>query len=165
MWILIGIQNPSIMERHALNWNIWKGMKSLGSCQKKWYSYKGKAGSLVLVSILTKCLPDAKLQSAYPHIAIVDPATGNQAKPWPDHVPKARGFLRDIHGLLNSRVQDQLRMKDNQIWIISSVKPLLSINQRSKLLLSVPTLSVCFSKFCADLVWLMTKELCLLASI
>lgn len=43
MWILIGIQDPSIMERHALNWNIWKGMKSLSELPEKIVYLQGQS--------------------------------------------------------------------------------------------------------------------------
>lgn len=140
----------------------------------QWQSRESVAGEYI-----DNYFPDAELQNAYPHIAIVDPETGNQLKLWSGYVPKPRDFLSDLHAFLNSRVQHQFRMKANHSF--QELIPMKAVEEDDldyqlckTLQIYKPTIKATpirsdivgvLFKSCADLFWLMTKELCLLDSI
>ena len=178
-WILIDIQDPNTIKRHALNRDIWNDTEILGVLREKFIYLQWQSRESGASEYIDNYFHDAELQSTYPHIAIVDPETGNQLKLWSGYVPKPRDFLSDLHAFLNSSVQDQFGLKANPsfqelIPMKAAEEDDLDYQLCKPLKIYQPTikatpirsdiLGVLF-KSCADFFWLVTKELCLLDSI
>ena len=96
-WILVNVQDPSIFDCQQLNRDIWKhdGIKELvkESFIFIQYSKDDPRGS----QYVQYYFPLRDSGAAYPHIAIVDPRTGEQVKVWSGPpVPNAGDFLMQL---------------------------------------------------------------------
>ncbi|TVY53368.1 UBX domain-containing protein 2 [Lachnellula cervina] len=96
-WILVNVQDPSIFDCQQLNRDIWKhdGIKELVKENFIFmqYSKDDPRGSQYIQYYFLSKDSDA----AYPHIAIVDPRTGEQMKVWSGPpVPNAGEFLMQL---------------------------------------------------------------------
>ena len=96
-WILVNIQDPSIFDCQSLNRDIWKdaGIKEVVKENFIFmqYSKDDPRGS----QYIQYYFPLRDSDAAYPHIAIVDPRTGEQVKIWSGPpVPKAGEFLMQL---------------------------------------------------------------------
>lgn len=174
---LIDMREPNTIKRHALNLDIWNDTEILGVLREIFIYFQWQSRESGASEYIDNYFPDAELQSAYPHIAIVDPETCNQLKLWSDYVPNPRDFLCDFHAFLNSRVQHQFKMKANHSF--QKLIPMKAVEkndldyQLCKTQIYKPTIKATpirsgivgvLFKICADLFWLMTNELCLLGS-
>ncbi len=101
-WILVNIQDPSIFDCQVLNRDIWKNPGIMETVRENFifmqYSKDDPKGNqYVQYYFQNKDSPDA-----YPHIAIVDPRTGEQVKVWSGPPsPKAMDFLMQLHEFLD----------------------------------------------------------------
>lgn len=101
-WILVNIQDPSIFDCQVLNRDIWKNAGIMDTVKENFifmqYSKDDPKGNqYVQYYFQNKDNPDA-----YPHIAIVDPRTGEQVKVWSGPpAPKAMDFLMQLHEFLD----------------------------------------------------------------
>lgn len=101
-WILVNIQDPSIFDCQILNRDIWKNTGIMETVRENFifmqYSKDDPKGNqYVQYYFQNKDSPDA-----YPHIAIVDPRTGEQVKVWSGPpAPKAMDFLMQLHEFLD----------------------------------------------------------------
>ena len=101
-WILVNIQDPSIFDCQVLNRDIWKNPGIMETVKENFifmqYSKDDPKGNLYIQYYFqNKDSPDA-----YPHIAIVDPRTGEQVKVWSGQpAPKAMDFLMQLHEFLD----------------------------------------------------------------
>lgn len=101
-WILVNVQNPSIFDCQALNRDIWKhdGVKETVKENFIFMQYDKddpRASQYVQYYFQAK-----DSDAAYPHIAIVDPRTGEQVKVWSGPPgPKAIDFLMQLHEFLD----------------------------------------------------------------
>jgi len=96
-WILVNVQDPSIFDCQQLNRDIWKheGIKELVKENFIFiqYSKDDPRGN----QYVQYYFPTKDSQAAYPHIAIVDPRTGEQVKVWSGPpVPQAGDFLMQL---------------------------------------------------------------------
>ncbi|TVY30415.1 UBX domain-containing protein [Lachnellula hyalina] len=96
-WILVNVQDPSIFDCQQLNRDIWKhdGIKEVVKENFIFmqYSKDDPRGSQYIQYYFLSKDSDA----AYPHIAIVDPRTGEQMKVWSGPpVPNAGDFLMQL---------------------------------------------------------------------
>ncbi|CZS94705.1 hypothetical protein WAI453_013371 [Rhynchosporium graminicola] len=96
-WILVNVQDPSFFDCQSLNRDIWKheGIKELVKENFIFiqYSKDDPRGA----QYVQYYLPQKDSDSAYPHIAIVDPRTGEQVKVWSGPpVPPAGEFLMQL---------------------------------------------------------------------
>lgn len=96
-WILINVQDPSIFDCQQLNRDIWKheGIRELVKENFIFmqYSKDDQRGS----QYIQYYFQAKDSQAAYPHIAIVDPRTGEQVKVWSGPpVPNAGEFLMQL---------------------------------------------------------------------
>ncbi|KAL9101624.1 MAG: hypothetical protein Q9163_003143 [Psora crenata] len=101
-WILVNIQDPSIFDCQLLNRDIWKDPSVLDTVKQNFifmqYSKDDERGS----QYVQYYFQNKDVESAYPHIAIVDPRTGEQVKVWSGPpVPKAADFLMQLHEFLD----------------------------------------------------------------
>ena len=96
-WILVNVQDPSIFHCQQLNRDIWKheGIRELVKENFVFmqYSKDDPRGAQYTQYYFSNKDDDA----AYPHIAIVDPRTGEQVKVWSGPpVPVAGDFLMQL---------------------------------------------------------------------
>ncbi|KUJ22526.1 uncharacterized protein LY89DRAFT_607194 [Mollisia scopiformis] len=96
-WILVNIQSPSVFYCQALNRDIWRydGIKELVRENFIFvqYSKDDPRGQ----SYINYYFPLKDSDDAYPHIAIVDPRTGEQLKVWSGvPIPQAGDFLMQL---------------------------------------------------------------------
>ncbi|CZT47965.1 probable UBX5 UBX (ubiquitin regulatory X) domain-containing protein [Rhynchosporium secalis] len=96
-WILVNVQDPSFFDCQSLNRDIWKheGIKELVKENFIFiqYSKDDPRGA----QYVQYYFPQKDSDSAYPHIAIVDPRTGEQVKVWSGPpVPPAGEFLMQL---------------------------------------------------------------------
>jgi hypothetical protein len=96
-WILVNVQDPSIFDCQQLNRDIWKheGIRELVKENFIFiqYSKDDPRGN----QYIQYYFPLKDSDAAYPHIAIVDPRTGEQVKVWSGPpVPVAGDFLMQL---------------------------------------------------------------------
>jgi len=102
-WILINVQDPSIFDCQVLNRDIWKN-KSIQETIREHFIFLqyNKADPRGREYIQYYFANQMDNDDAYPHIAIVDPRTGEQVKTWSGAPgPKAPDFLMDLHEFLD----------------------------------------------------------------
>lgn len=102
-WILINVQDPSIFDCQVLNRDIWKN-PSIRDTIKEHFLFlqynKDDPRGQEYVNYYFRTMLDN--EDAYPHIAIVDPRTGEQVKTWSGSPgPKPADFLMDLHEFLD----------------------------------------------------------------
>ncbi|KAH0010906.1 hypothetical protein KCU78_g10203, partial [Aureobasidium melanogenum] len=95
-------QDPSIFDCQVLNRDIWKNSQIKETIQENFiflqYSKDDPRGT----PYVQYYFQNRDSDDAYPHIAIVDPRTGEQVKIWSGTpVPKASDFLMDLHEFLD----------------------------------------------------------------
>ncbi|KAG8525398.1 uncharacterized protein KY384_009042 [Bacidia gigantensis] len=101
-WILVNIQDPSIFDCQLLNRDIWKNPGIAETVKENFifmqYSKDDRRGE----QYMQYYFQNKSSESAYPHIAIVDPRTGEQVKKWSGPpAPKAPDFLMQLHEFLD----------------------------------------------------------------
>lgn len=101
-WILVNIQDPSIFDCQILNRDIWKDRGVSETVRENFlfmqYAKDDPRGS----QYVQYYFQSRDSQDAYPHIAIVDPRTGEQVKVWSGPpAPKAVDFLMQLHEFLD----------------------------------------------------------------
>lgn len=102
-WIMVNVQDPSIFDCQVLNRDIWKN-ESIRDTIKEHFIFmqfqKSDPRGQEYVNYYMSAVRDS--DDAYPHIAIVDPRTGEQVKTWSGSpAPKAADFLMDLHEFLD----------------------------------------------------------------
>jgi len=101
-WIIVNIQDPSIFDCQVLNRDLWKNAQIRDTIKESFIFMQflkddPRGGQYINYYFQAKDNPDA-----YPHIAIVDPRTGEQVKVWSGSpAPKPSEFLMDIHEFLD----------------------------------------------------------------
>ena len=101
-WILVNIQDPAIFDCQVLNRDIWKNAGIRDTVKENFifmqYSKDDPRGA----QYMQYYFQARESQDAYPHIAIVDPRTGEQVKVWSGPPPpKAMEFLMQLHEFLD----------------------------------------------------------------
>ncbi|KAF3899029.1 UBX domain-containing protein 2 [Trichophyton interdigitale] len=101
-WLLVNIQDSSIFDCQLLNRDLWKndGVKETIRAHFLFmqYSKDDPRGA----QYIQYYFPGHDVADNYPHIAIVDPRTGEQVKTWSGPpVVKAPDFLMQLHEFLD----------------------------------------------------------------
>ncbi len=101
-WILVNIQDPAVFDCQVLNRDIWKNAEIKETVRENFifmqYAKDDPRGS----QYIQYYFQSRDSQDAYPHIAIVDPRTGEQVKAWSGPpVPKPMDFLMQLHEFLD----------------------------------------------------------------
>ena len=101
-WILVNVQDSAVFDCQLLNRDIWKHHEIKGTVKENFifmqYEKMDPRGS----QYVQYYFQDRDNQDAYPHIAIVDPRTGEQVKVWSGPpVPKPMEFLMQLHEFLD----------------------------------------------------------------
>lgn len=102
-WILVNVQDPSIFDCQVLNRDIWKNDQIRETIKEHFlflqYNKDDPRGSDYVNYYFSA---NRDNEAAYPHIAIIDPRTGEQVKTWSGvPAPKAADFLMDLHEFLD----------------------------------------------------------------
>lgn len=103
-WILVNVQDPSIFDCQVLNRDIWKNQSIRDTVKEHFiflqYNKNDRAGNEYMQYYFNATMSEN--EDNYPHIAIVDPRTGEQVKTWSGSpAPKAADFLMDLHEFLD----------------------------------------------------------------
>ncbi|KAK7727651.1 UBX domain protein Ubx2 [Botryosphaeria dothidea] len=101
-WILINVQDPAIFDCQVLNRDIWKNDQIKETIKENFlflqYNKDDPRGN----TYMNYYFQTRDSGDAYPHIAIVDPRTGEQVKVWSGPpVPKPMDFLMQLHEFLD----------------------------------------------------------------
>ena len=118
-WIIVNIQDPAIFDCQVLNRDIWKNPQIKETVKENFifmqYSKDDPRGN----KYVQYYFHTRDSQDAYPHIAIVDPRTGEQVKVWSGPpVPKPIDFLMQLHEFL-----DRYSLKANARNPVATRKP------------------------------------------
>ena len=101
-WILVDVQDPAIFDCQVLNRDLWKNDSIKETVKENFifmqFSKDDPRGS----QYLQYYFQNRESQDAYPHIAIVDPRTGEQVKVWSGPpAPKPDDFLVELYEFLD----------------------------------------------------------------
>lgn len=101
-WIIVNIQDPAVFDCQALNRDIWKHEGIKETVQENFIFMQYSKDDPAAQQYMQYYFQHHEDQNAYPHIAIVDPRTGEQVKVWSGPpAPKAMDFLMQLHEFLD----------------------------------------------------------------
>ncbi|MCJ1471849.1 hypothetical protein MMC13_000490 [Lambiella insularis] len=101
-WILIDIQDPAIFDCQVLNRDLWKNASIKDTIKENFIFMQFSKDDPKGNQYLQYYFQNRENQDAYPHIAIVDPRTGEQVKVWSGPpAPKPMDFLMQLHEFLD----------------------------------------------------------------
>ncbi|KAI9759434.1 MAG: hypothetical protein M4579_002348 [Chaenotheca gracillima] len=130
-WILVNVQDPAVFDCQVLNRDIWKNSQIQETVKEHFifmqYNKDDPRGN----QYIQYYFQAKDSQDAYPHIAIVDPRTGEQVKVWSGPpVPKAMEFLMQLHEFLD-RYSLDLNAK-NPVAKRKSEKPNVDVDRMTE---------------------------------
>jgi hypothetical protein len=101
-WLLVNVQDPSVFDCQVLNRDLWKDEAVSAIVKESFiflqYSRDDPRGNSYMQYYFSG---SRDVQSAYPHIAIVDPRTGEQVKVWSGSpIPKPADFMEALLNFL-----------------------------------------------------------------
>lgn len=101
-WILLNIQSPAVFESQVLNRDIWKHEQIKQTVKENFVFKQYAKGDPQTSQYNQYYFKDHQNDDSYPHIAILDPRTGEQVKSWSGSpIPKPMEFLQDLHEFLD----------------------------------------------------------------
>ncbi|KAH0836074.1 hypothetical protein AYO21_02715 [Fonsecaea monophora] len=100
-WLLVDIQDPSIFDCQALNRDIWKNEGIAETVRENFIFLQYNRDDPRASQYVQYYFPNYEVQNEYPHVAIVDPRTGEQIKLWSRKVPPPPEFLMQLHEFLD----------------------------------------------------------------
>ena len=101
-WILVNIQDMGIFDCQILNRDVWKDPGVVETVKENFILMQYAKDDLEGSQYIQYYFQNRDNQEAYPHVAIVDPRTGEQVKVWSGPpVPKALEFLQQLHEFLD----------------------------------------------------------------
>ncbi|KAF3392334.1 UBX domain-containing protein 5 [Talaromyces pinophilus] len=118
-WLLINIQDPSIFDCQVLNRDLWKDPGVRDTVKENFIFLQYNKDDERGTPYLQYYFQGSDVSDNYPHIAIVDPRTGEQVKVWSGApVIKAPDFLMQLHEFL-----DRYSLKQNARNPVAKRKP------------------------------------------
>jgi hypothetical protein len=100
-WILVNVQDQSVFDCQVLNRDIWKDPQIKATIKENFIFMQYQKGDPEGNQYVQYYFHSRESPDAYPHIAIVDPRTGEVMKVWSGRpVPKASDFLMELHDFL-----------------------------------------------------------------
>ena len=100
-WIMVNIQDPSIFDCQLLNRDIWKDPRIRETVQENFIFMQFNKDDPRGNPYMQFYFKERDVMEAYPHIAIIDPRTGEQVKVWSGPpVPQPADFLMQLHEFL-----------------------------------------------------------------
>lgn len=101
-WLLVNIQDPSIFDCQVLNRDLWKNADIMETVRENFIFMQFTKNDPRGDPYIQFYFQSSDNQESYPHIAIVDPRTGEQVKVWSGApAPKAMDFLMQLHEFLD----------------------------------------------------------------
>lgn len=101
-WLLVNIQDPSIFDCQVLNRDLWKNAEIMETVRENFIFMQFTKNDPRGDPYIQFYFQSSDNQDSYPHIAIVDPRTGEQVKVWSGApAPKAMDFLMQLHEFLD----------------------------------------------------------------
>lgn len=102
-WLLVNVQDPSVFDCSALNRDIWRNSQIKETIKENFIFMQFNKGDPNAAQYVNYYLTHNRDNDAiYPHVAIVDPRTGEQVKIWSGSpIPTASDFLMDLHEFLD----------------------------------------------------------------
>jgi UBX domain-containing protein 7 len=101
-WILVNVQDAAIFDCQILNRDIWKNPGIMETVKEQFLFMQFVKDDPRGNQYVQYYFPNRESPDAYPHIAIVDPRTGEQVKVWSGPpAPKAMDFLMQLHEFLD----------------------------------------------------------------
>ncbi|KAI9792088.1 MAG: hypothetical protein M1816_003070 [Peltula sp. TS41687] len=101
-WILVNVQDPAVFDCQILNRDVWKDPSVRETIKENFIFMQYNKDDPLGNQYMQFYFKERDLQDAYPHIAIVDPRTGEQVKVWSGPpVPKPMDFLMQLHEFLD----------------------------------------------------------------
>lgn len=118
-WILVNIQDPAIFDCQILNRDIWKNEDIKATVRENFIFMQYAKDDPRGQQYINYYFKARDSQDAYPHIAVVDPRTGEQVKVWSGPpVPNPAGFHAELHEFL-----DRYSLKANAKNPVAMRKP------------------------------------------
>ncbi|KAK5942931.1 UBX domain protein Ubx2 [Knufia obscura] len=100
-WLLVNIQNEKVFDCQVLNRDVWKNEGIIETVRENFvflqYSKDDPRGD----QYCQYYFQQSEIEDEYPHVAIVDPRTGEQVKLWSRKMPSAAEFLMQLHEFLD----------------------------------------------------------------
>ncbi|KAF2474785.1 uncharacterized protein BDR25DRAFT_280337 [Lindgomyces ingoldianus] len=101
-WIIVNIQDPAIFDCQILNRDIWKNPEIKATVKESFVFMQYAKDDPRGQQYVNYYFHARDSQDAYPHIAIVDPRTGEQVKVWSGPpVPQPMEFHAQLHEFLD----------------------------------------------------------------
>lgn len=101
-WLLVNIQDPAIFDCQVLNRDLWKNADIMETVGENFIFMQFTKNEPRGDPYIQFYFQSSENQDSYPHIAIVDPRTGEQVKVWSGTpAPKAMDFLMQLHEFLD----------------------------------------------------------------
>jgi len=100
-WLLVNIQNGNVFDCQALNRDLWKDPSIVETVRENFLFLQYDQADVRAEQYLNYYFQDHENYDLYPHIAIVDPRTGEQVKVWSRETPKPPEFLMQLHEFLD----------------------------------------------------------------
>lgn len=118
-WLLVNIQDSSIFDCQVLNRDLWKDAMVKETVREHFIFLQYAKDDPRAVPYLQYYFQGSDVSDNYPHIAIIDPRTGEQMKVWSGPpVIKASDFLIQLHEFL-----DRYSLKHNVRNPVARRKP------------------------------------------
>ncbi|KAK5050758.1 hypothetical protein LTR84_003317 [Exophiala bonariae] len=100
-WLLVDIQDPSIFDCQALNRDLWKNEGIVETVKENFVFLQYNKEDPRASQYVQYYFQAYESQDMYPHVAIVDPRTGEQIKLWTRKIPSPADFLMQLHEFLD----------------------------------------------------------------
>ncbi|OOF93717.1 hypothetical protein ASPCADRAFT_150270 [Aspergillus carbonarius ITEM 5010] len=118
-WLMVNIQDPSVFDCQVLNRDLWKDPAVKETVKEHFIFMQYSKDDPRAGPYLQYYFQASDVSDNYPHIAIVDPRTGEQMKVWSGPpVIKASDFLMQLHEFL-----DRYSLKHNVRNPVAKRKP------------------------------------------
>jgi hypothetical protein len=101
-WLLVDVQDPSVFDCQLLNRDLWKNESIRETIQEHFIFLQYLKDEPMGAQYIQYYFPGSDVQDNYPHIAIIDPRTGERMKVWSGPpVVKPTDFLIQLHEFLD----------------------------------------------------------------
>ncbi|KAF7845663.1 hypothetical protein BT93_L1355 [Corymbia citriodora subsp. variegata] len=100
-WLLVNIQNEKVFDCQVLNRDIWKNESIIETVKENFLFLQYSKDDPRAETYCNYYFQNAQIEDEYPHVAVVDPRTGEQVKLWSKKVPQQAEFLMQLHEFLD----------------------------------------------------------------
>lgn len=100
-WLLVNIQNEKVFDCQALNRDVWKDPGVVETVKENFVFLQYSKDDPRADQYCQYYFHNNEVEDEYPHVAIVDPRTGEQVKLWSRKIPSAGDFLMQLHEFLD----------------------------------------------------------------